>query len=112
MLKRTVIAGVLGACLMPATAAAQTVSPEGQRILDALGPDARDYVMSRMGPDQTVRGLVETTLLNRLEQQYVAVDYMRYVPAEEIWVVVVATPEGGRQAYHVDYTMLDQFYDG
>ena len=63
MLKRTILAGVAGALMISGGAFAQNVSSEGREILDALNPEFQEYVMSRMGPEQTVRGLVETTIL-------------------------------------------------
>jgi hypothetical protein len=110
MLKRTLLAGVLTACLVPGSALA--VTAEGQEILDALSPEFREYVMSRMGPEQTVRGLVETTILNQLSQEYPEVEQLVYMTDEKVWEVIVVTPEGSRRAHRIDYSMLDRFYRG
>lgn len=64
--------------LTPAAAGAESPQDKGQAapqrqlsareqaMLDALPYGMRQYVVSRMGPEQKVAELVETTLLNRL----------------------------------------------
>jgi hypothetical protein len=111
MLKRMIAAGALGACLISGAALAQTVTAEEQKILDALEPQAREYVMSRMGPDQTVVGLIETTIYNRLQQQFADIESLTYMVEDEAWEVVVVTPEGARRAHRIDYSMLNQFFE-
>jgi hypothetical protein len=111
MLKRMIAAGALSACLISGGALAQNVSAEEQKILDALEPESRDYIMSRMGPDQTVVGLIETTIYNRLQQQFAGVESLNYMPEDESWEVVVVTPEGARRAHRIDYSMLNQFFE-
>jgi hypothetical protein len=101
-----------GACLIAGSAAAQMqyVSAEGREILDNLSPEFRDYVLSLMGPDQTVRGIVETTILNRLSGAFAEVESMAYDETAQVWEVVVVTTEGTRRGHRIDYVMLDQFY--
>jgi hypothetical protein len=68
------ISAVAAALLLtPAAAGAQSqqttapqLSAKEQAMLDALPYTMRQYVMSRMGPEQKVPELVETTLLNRM----------------------------------------------
>jgi len=112
MKMRTMLTGVAGACLIAgaATAQMQYVSPEGREILGNLSPEFREHILSQMGPEQTVRELIETTMLNRLSAAYAEVQSMRYMEDAKVWEVVVVTSEGTRRGHHVDYTMLDQFY--
>jgi hypothetical protein len=111
MLKRMIAAGALGACLISGAALAQTVTADEQKMLDALEPEMREYIMSRMGPDQTVVGLLETTIYNRLQQQFADVESLTFMPEEEAWEVVVVTTDGARRAHRIDYSMLNQFYE-
>ena len=42
------------------------MTEQDRQLLASLPQDMRDHVMSRMGPGHSVRGVLETTLLNRL----------------------------------------------
>lgn len=112
MILRSLLSSVAGACLIAGAAGAQMqhVSSEGREILENLSPEFREYVLSLMGPDQTVRGIVETTILNRLSGAFAEVESMRYRASDQVWEVVVITTEGTRRGHEIDYAMLDQFY--
>ena len=50
--------------------AAQRLSKQDQQILSQLSPQARQEVLSRLTPGETVEGIVETMALNHLSQLY------------------------------------------
>lgn len=49
-------------------AAAANAEPAGNVTLDELPYELRQYVEARMGPEQTVDELVETTILNEISE--------------------------------------------
>lgn len=113
MKMRTMLTGIAAAGLIAsaATAQAQSITAEEREILDNLSPEFREHILSQMGPEQTVRGLIETTMLNRLSAAFADIESMQYMQDQQVWEVVVVTTEGTRRNYHIDYSELEQFYD-
>jgi hypothetical protein len=108
MLHRTLIAAAGAAAMMlPATIAAQDLTAREQTMLDALSPEMRDYIMSRMGPDQTVQELIETTILNALADEYAYVEDVDYTA--DAWDVVVIDDAGVRETVIVDYDTIGAY---
>ncbi len=92
-----------GTAAQPAAGAGGEVSPgeietrfdlseEDRALLARLSPSFRQYVLSRMGPDQTVSELVETTILNELSEEYAQYRNPRF---EGPMYVVEVRPDGG-----------------
>jgi hypothetical protein len=86
----------------------QRLSATDQQILNSLTPQARQEVMSRLTPGQTVEGIVETMVLNRLSRMYVEGKIEVIEVAKGTAVVVM--PDGKRETvtYKVDEIVLAQ----
>lgn len=56
--------------------------------LAALDPQVRDQVMARMGPEQTVAGVIDTTLLNQTSRQYAGASHFWIAPETDTILVV------------------------
>jgi hypothetical protein len=71
VLVRLLIATVLAVFALAGSAdAAQRLSRQDQQILSQLSPQARNEVLSRLTPGETVKEIIETMALNRLSQLY------------------------------------------
>ncbi len=95
------LAGSFGAANL---AYAAETSPMDQAELNQLSPQVRQDVQSRLGSGETVHGVLETMLLNRVSQDFasgkiVATDFQR-------GEVVVAKPNGQMQAFPFDVETL------
>lgn len=97
------VALAFGLLLSGAVHAAE-MSAEEQQILDNLSPELRQDVMDRMGPDQTVTGILRTTLLNNLSQEF---GTMRIIDADYTQgVAVIEMPDGEQRTVQFDATTL------
>ncbi len=56
--------------------------------LAALDPEVREQVMARMAPDQTVNGVLDTTLLNQTSRQYAGASHFWIAPETDTVLVV------------------------
>ena len=69
-MRRLIAAAVTAVALVGSAQAAQQMSAQDRQLLSQLTPQARQEVMSRLGPGQSVREIVETMVLNRLSAMY------------------------------------------
>jgi len=69
-MRRIIAAAVAVVALAGSAEAAQRLSKQDQQILSQLSPQARNEVLSRLTPGETVEGIVETMALNRLSLLY------------------------------------------
>lgn len=83
----------LSAIIIAATAitSAHALTTAQKADLQKLSPELRAQVKERLGPKQTVDGVLETMLLNRLSQMYADARYFR-VDRDKATVVVVRSP--------------------
>lgn len=73
--------------------------------LDSLSPYMREHVMTRMGPEQRLPELVETTILNELAQDYDGVRNLHR--SGNGFAAEVLTAEGRWKTVTVDMTTGD-----
>ncbi len=97
----TLLAGSFGAANI---AYAFPATPIEKAELAQLTPQVRSAVQARMGQGETVRGVLETMLLNRVSQDYatkriVATDFQR-------GDLVIEGPNGRMQIVPFDITTL------
>lgn len=79
-------------------AAAQEFSAKEQAMLDSLPYNMRSYVVSRMGPEQRLPELVETTLLNRMANP----DYKALRNVVVVYRAEAQRPSGDWVAVEID----------
>lgn len=64
------------------------LSAEDQAMLDGLSPDVRQQVIDRLGPEQTVTGILETMIINAVAERYPgAEDYVPDIKNKNVKVV-------------------------
>lgn len=65
-MRRIIATAITVLALVGTAEAAQQLSKQDQQILSQLSPQTRKEVLSRLTPGETVKGIVETMVLNRL----------------------------------------------
>jgi hypothetical protein len=63
---RLFVVAALIAAFAHGAADARSMSAKDKKMLESLTPELRQEVMARVGPEQTVEGVLETMILNRL----------------------------------------------
>ncbi len=80
-----------------------------QKQLDMLSPRLRAEVEARLGPGQTVKGILETMLLNDLSRQYAEAEY--FVFDHEARTVTVVHVSGEREVLAYDPATMAVVHD-
>ena len=104
MIRFKTAAAALALALATAAAAAPALTAYEKAELAQLSPEVRKQVEARMTGQQTVRGILETMLLNSISEkvaynQVVAIDFDKSI-------IVVTNPKGAVRAYEFDATTL------
>lgn len=94
---KTILTAVAVTSALALSTAAAAMTKYEKLALDGLAPDVRKQVEVRMTGRQTVRGILETMLLNNISDkvvynQVVAIDFDKAV-------IVVTNPKGAVRAY-------------
>ncbi len=94
---KTVLTALAVTSALALSAAAAAMTKYEKLELEGLSPDVRKQVEARMTGRQTVRGILETMLLNNISDkvvynQVVAIDFDK-------GVIVVTNPKGAVRAY-------------
>lgn len=64
------------------------LTQEQQDMLDGLSPEVRQQVVDRLGPEQTVEGILETMIINAVSDRYPgAEDYVPDIANKNVEVV-------------------------
>lgn len=70
---------------------AHALTSKEEAKLQALSPELRAEVKDRLGPEQTVDGILETMLLNRLSDMYANARYFK-IDQENATIMVIGGP--------------------
>ncbi len=101
---KTILTAVAVTSALALSSAAAAMTKYEKLALDGLASDVRKQVEARMTGRQTVRGILETTLLNNISDkvvynQVVAIDFDKAV-------IVVTNPKGAVRAYSFNTATL------
>jgi hypothetical protein len=101
---KTVLAAVAVTSALALSTAAAAMTKYEKLELEGLSPTLRKQVEAQMTGQQTVRGILETMLLNNISDkvvnnQVVAIDF-------DSALIVVTNPQGATRAYRFDPTTL------
>lgn len=106
-MRRILFSAVLCATAVPAAAGADSMYMDTREptAIQSVSPEMRDGIAMRMGPDQRVSELVETTVLNRLALEHDAVRNLHR--SGNGYSAEVLTAEGSWEPVTVDTTDWD-----
>jgi hypothetical protein len=91
-MRKFLSAAVLGVCLAFTSAQAAEMNPRDKAVFDMLSPELQAQVKARLTDGNTVRGVLETMLLNEISQLF-ATNRIEAVDFED-GVAIVEKPDG------------------
>lgn len=97
-------ATILGVSLTFAAAQAAEMTPKDKAVFEQLTPDLQKQVKARLNDGNTVRGVLETMLLNEISL-IEATNRIQAVDFDE-GVAIVELPDGDVDTFYFDTTTL------
>lgn len=88
------------------SALAAPMSAQDKKLLARLSPELRKEVVSRLTPGETVRGILEVMLLNRLSMLS-AEGYKEVIVDHERGTAVITYPNGRKETVKFDITTYE-----
>jgi hypothetical protein len=97
-------AAIIGVSLMCASAQAADMTPRDKAVFDTLTPQLQEKVKARLTDGNTVRGVLETMLLNEISELF-ATNRIQAVDFDE-GVAIVERADGDIATVYFDVTTL------